>query len=210
MKIIYVYDALCGWCYGFSSVMNQFYEKYKDSLQFEVISGGMITGNRIGSIGEVASYISWAYKDVENATNIRFGNNFLNKTLKEGTAIFTSIPPAIAMSVFKTLQPENAIQFAAALQKAIYYYGIEPENYDAYGKIATEFGLNTSDFIAQMNNNSSIQNAEKDFEISHKLGVTGFPTIFLEVDEKYYKIASGCVQFNVLENNFLTIKNNLK
>ena len=101
IKLIYVYDALCGWCYGFSPVIDQFAKKYKNDLTFEVISGGMVTGGRIGSIGEVAGYISWAYKDVENATGIKFGNNFLNKTLKDGKAIFTSIPPAIAMSVFK-------------------------------------------------------------------------------------------------------------
>ena len=99
IKLIYVYDALCGWCYGFSSVINQFAEKYENDLIFEVISGGMVTGGRIGPIGEVVGYISWAYKDVENATGIKFGNNFLNKTLKDGKAIFTSIPPAITSKI---------------------------------------------------------------------------------------------------------------
>ena len=210
MKIIYVYDALCGWCYGFSPVMIQFYEKYKDCLQFEVISGGMITGDRIGPIGEVASYISWAYKEVENATNIRFGNDFLNKTLKNGTAIFTSIVPAIALSVFKSQQPDKSVQFALAAQKAIYYAGIEPNDNAAYGMIASNFGFNPVDFVAQMSNSTNVDSAQKDFELSHKLGVTGFPTVFLEFESKYYKMASGCVHFDVLENNFLTIKSNLK
>ncbi len=56
-KLIYVYDALCGWCYGFSPVISKIHKEYKDSLEFEVISGGMILGDRIGPIGEVASYI---------------------------------------------------------------------------------------------------------------------------------------------------------
>ncbi len=51
VKLIYVYDALCGWCYGFSPVMMQLHSKYKDSIDFQVVSGGMITGNRIGPIG---------------------------------------------------------------------------------------------------------------------------------------------------------------
>jgi putative protein-disulfide isomerase len=209
MKVIYVYDALCGWCYGFSPVMSQFHAKYKDSLTFEVFSGGMITGGRIGPIGEVASYISWAYKDVEKATNVKFGNDFLNKTLKNGKATFTSIPPAIALSVFKNFQEENSIKFASALQKAIYFDGIEPENYAAYGKIAQEFGLDAVDFVLQMGNQSNIQNAENDFIKSNDLGVSGFPTVFIEIDGVYHKIASGYIPFNILENNFLTIKNKL-
>ncbi len=210
MKIIYVYDALCGWCYGFSPAMNQFHEKYKKSLAFEVVSGGMITGNRIGPIGEVAPYISWAYKDVEKACNVKFGNDFLNKTLKNGTAIFTSIPPSIALSVFKKLQPENSVQFASALQKAIYFDGIEPKNYEAYGKIAKEFGLDSADFVLQMSDSINIKSAETDFKKSNDLGVSGFPTVFLEIGGVYHKVASGFVPFEVLEGNFLTIQNKLK
>ncbi len=210
MKIIYVYDALCGWCYGFSPVMTQFYEKYKHSVDFEVVSGGMITGSRVGPIGQVASYISWAYKEVEKTTKVKFGSDFLDKTLKQGKAIFTSIPPAIALSVFKKLRPKEGIIFAGALQKAIYFDGIEPEDDSAYGKIAAEFGLDAAEFVIEMKNKLSIQDAIRDFKKSSDLKVNGFPTVFIQSNGVYHKIASGYVPFDVLENNFLTIKNKLK
>ncbi|MFW5762224.1 MAG: DsbA family protein, partial [Cyclobacteriaceae bacterium] len=92
-KIIYCYDALCGWCYGFSPVMEKIHQQYQQDFQFEVISGGMITGERIGPVGEVAPYIKQAYKLVENTTGVKFGDDFL-RVLNEGKAIFTSIPPA--------------------------------------------------------------------------------------------------------------------
>lgn len=207
MKVVYVYDALCGWCYGFSPVMNQFQAKYKDDLDFEVISGGMITGDRIGPIGEVASYIGKAYKDVENATGVKFGNEFLNNTLAEGEAIFTSIPPAIALSVFKSLSPENSVQFASALQKAIYFDGIAPENLDAYGQIASRFGLDGEAFVIKMKDPAYRKSAEEDFNASAALGVAGFPSVFVEYEGSYYKIGSGYLSFSSLESNFLAIKN---
>jgi putative protein-disulfide isomerase len=209
MKVVYVYDALCGWCYGFSPVMAKFYDKYKDSLSFEVVSGGMITGNRIGAIGEVAPYISWAYKDVEKATGVKFGNIFLNETLKKGTAIFTSIPPAIALSVFKEVDDKQSIQFAAELQKAIYFDGIEPENYEAYGMLATKFGLDANAFVSKMKETKYIKLAEADFKKSNELMVTGFPTVFFEVNGVYYKIGSGYMPFTQLEDNFLSIKSKI-
>jgi putative protein-disulfide isomerase len=205
MKIVYVYDALCGWCYGFSPVMKQFQEKYKDSLSFEVISGGMITGDRIGPIGEVASYISWAYKDVEHATGVKFGTDFLEKTLKKGTAIFTSIPPAIALSVFKTLDSLQVVQFASALQKAIYFDGLESENIEAYGYLAAEFGLDSDTFILKMKDPKYRQLIEDDFRTSSLLNVTGFPTVFLEMNGSYHKIGSGYLSFDKLEINYLSI-----
>lgn len=210
MKIIYVYDALCGWCYGFSPVIQQFHKTYKDDLSFEVISGGMITGDRVGPIGEVASYIGEAYKIVENRTGVKFGNDFLLNILKKGKTVFTSIPTAIALSIFKTYKNEHHIEFAAALQKAIYYDGLKPENYSGYGKIAERFELDANDFVSQMNQPIHLQHAELDFKKSGDLGVTGFPTVFLEDNNIYHKIANGYVPLDVLQSNYLSVKNKLK
>lgn len=210
MKIIYVYDALCGWCYGFSPVMSQFQEKYKDSLKFEVISGGMIRGNRVGPIGKVASYISWAYKDVEKTTGVKFGDVFLNKTLKDGDAIFTSIPPAIALSIFKELDSNKSLQFASELQKAIYYDGIYPKNLDAYVEIASKFDIDAKSFILKMKDPFYKKLAEDDFKKSSVLNVSGFPTIFIEINEATYKIGSGYMTINQLESNYLSIKKRVK
>ncbi len=208
MKIIYVYDALCGWCYGFSPVMSQFQEKYKNTMNFEVISGGMITDSRIGPIGEVASYINSAYKTVENTTGVKFGNAFLTKTLKNGTAIFTSVPPAIALSVFKREgQQKNHIQFAAELQKAIYYDGIEPNDLQAYGQVASTFGLDAEVFVEKMKEPIYQNYAEEDFRKSVALGVNGFPSVFIEENGMYTQIARGYVSWNTLENNFIALKN---
>ena len=205
MKLIYVYDALCGWCYGFSPVMIEFQKMYRDSLTFEVISGGMITGGRIGPIGEVAPYISWAYKDVEKTTGIKFGDEFLNNTLKKGKAIFTSIPPAIALSVFKTLQPKNSLHFASELQIAIYFDGKEPENLEAYGQIAAKFGLDADLFVEKMKEPLYKKLAEDDFKKSTELGVSGFPAIFIEINNQYFIIGKGYMPFDTLNSKYLSI-----
>ena len=43
-EVIYVFDAYCGWCYAFSGIMRRLYDKHKTSVDFTVLSGGMITG----------------------------------------------------------------------------------------------------------------------------------------------------------------------
>jgi len=40
VKLIYYFDALCGWCFGFSPVISQLEKEFEDRLNFEVISGG--------------------------------------------------------------------------------------------------------------------------------------------------------------------------
>lgn len=76
-RIIYCYDAYCGWCYGFSPVIKTIYEKYKDQFEFETISGGMIPVESTQHIGVISNYILDAYKTVENMTGVKFGEDYL-------------------------------------------------------------------------------------------------------------------------------------
>ncbi|MFN7117010.1 MAG: DsbA family protein [Saprospiraceae bacterium] len=197
--IIYVYDALCGWCYGFSPVMQQLHEKYKDQIDFTVLSGGMVTGNRVGPIGQVAGYISDAYKTVEEYTGVKFGEGFLNGILKEGKAIFNSVPPSIALTVFKSYQPENAVAFASALQKAIYYDGIEPQHLQAYGKYAADFGIEPKHFVFQLQQNQFIDATIEEFKQVAEWGIQGFPSVIMATPEKLYLIARGYKPFEPLD-----------
>lgn len=191
--LLYVYDPLCGWCYGFAPVMDKIHTKYKDRLRFKVVSGGMIVGDRIGPIGVVAPYIKHAYKDVERATGVKFGEGFLKGILDDGKAVFTSIPPSQALAVFKKMKPGHAMQFAHELQTAIYYDGIRPAEYSDYKKLAERHGLNGEEFVRQMQTPEAKAAAEQDFALSDSLGVQGFPTVFLVKDDKAYRLTSGYV-----------------
>ena len=202
MKIYYVYDALCGWCYGFSPVIQAFATKHAAEVEIEVVSGCMVKGDRIGPIGEVAPYIAWAYKDVENASGVQFGSNFLDITLKDGKAIFTSLPACLAMSAFKTLRPAEAVAFASRLQKGVYWEGREPMDTAHYGTMAAEFGLNSAAFIAQMQSPATLSLAQVDIALSNSMGVTGFPTVVAEVGGKRIAIARGFVDAKTLEANY--------
>ena len=55
--IYYIFDGLCGWCYGFAPVVNQLQQELGKKVIFKVISGGMVTGSRVGPIRQMAAYI---------------------------------------------------------------------------------------------------------------------------------------------------------
>jgi putative protein-disulfide isomerase len=198
ITITYVYDALCGWCYGFSPVIEQLHAAMHEQAHFEVISGGMITGPRIGPIGEVAGYIQQAYKDVEQATGVKFGEKFLTETLAQGTAIFTSIPPAIALSVFKTHLPEQAVAFAGTLQKAIYYDGLQPLNLAGYAPYAAAYGVDGDQFVAAMSDPAFERAAKKEFAYTAGVGVNGFPTVLVQNAQRSYVVARGYLPYPAL------------
>lgn len=46
-KLVYVYDALCPWCYAFTPVVDELRRHYGDRLDHEVLSGGMVRGDQV-------------------------------------------------------------------------------------------------------------------------------------------------------------------
>lgn len=200
--IFYVYDALCGWCYGFSPVIREFYERHQDNFNFRVLSGGMVTGDRIGPIGEVASYIKDGYRNVEELTGIKFGEPFIQKLLNEGTDIFTSVPSAMALALFRTQQPENELEFALRMQSAIYYEGLSPADWNTYGRCAAEFNLKADEFANKMQNQKLLELTQQEFKVVSNWGIKGFPSVLIQKGDQAYLMARGYTPLEELEDTF--------
>ena len=116
--------------------------------------------------------------------------------------LFTSIPTAVALSVFKQHKPQEQVAFASRLQKAIYFDAIQPTDTEAYGKLAEEFGLNGEEFIAQMQDKKIVEQSFEEFSVCQQIGVNGFPTVAVDKGEgKLYAIARGYVPLEVVEEN---------
>jgi putative protein-disulfide isomerase len=200
MRLLYVFDALCGWCYGFRAVMDQLHDEFSSSLPFEVISGGMVLGNQAGPIGQVAGYISEAYKKVEERTGVKFGQDFLEGTLKDGQVIFDSYPPAKALRIFKEFKPKETVQFASDIQSAIYFDGIDPCDFEIYSQLIVKYGISKQDFKILWNSTDYDVRTREEFILARQLNVSGYPTVFFEAESQYHKIASGYTPFSVLRD----------
>jgi len=203
MQLYYIYDALCGWCYGFSPVITKFSESYKNELNFHVLSGGMITGEREGPVGVVASYISEAYKVVEQRTGVNFGTAFLQNILAEGSTNFTSRRTGVAMSVFKRLHPEHQINYASDLNSAIYHNGVAPEDDLAFAKAASHYGTTSDKFYTMMQEQKFVDLTDEEFVAVTAMGISGFPTVMLQSDGQAVVLARGYITYNNLEQAYL-------
>lgn len=196
-EILYFYDALCGWCYGFSPVINSLHAQYGDHIRFRVFSGGMMMGERCGSINEVAPFIKGdALKELEVRTGIKFGKKFLEEVLEPGTAVLSSLEPAIAMSVFKSFETGKDVAFAAALQKAIYFDGVLSTDLNGFIPYALALGIDEQEFKIRMNDPLYHDMAFDDFRTCQRFGIQGFPSTVLLHEDKYYLLAHGYTDYD--------------
>lgn len=212
MTIYYCYDAYCGWCYGFSNVMVRLYEKYKSEFAFETLSGGMIPKESAQHIGKIAPYIKDAYKNVEELTGVKFGEDYLwhIKNPDKSDWFPDSEKPAIAMAVFREYFPEETILFASDLQYALHVEGRDLTDNEAYRHLLMKYGIDPNEFYEKLHSNEYKEKAYYDFALVKQLQVTGFPAVLIQIDDlKFYLLSRGYTDFDSVVERIENIKNEL-
>ena len=206
--VYYCYDAYCGWCYGFSPVMQQFWQRHQHQLAFEVLSGGMILPEKPVHISATAPYILSAYQQVEALAGVQFGADYLwhlqNPELTDWYP--HSLKPAIALSIIKQQQPHQAVPFAAQLQQALFAEGRDLTDDEAYRHLLPRYQVDADYFMQALHSPQMEEAARYDFALCKQLQVQGYPTVLLQVaDTKFYLMAHGYTPLQDLEKRLAHI-----
>ncbi|HEY9257754.1 DsbA family protein [Chitinophaga sp.] len=206
MRFIYIYDPLCGWCYGFTPVIQQLQERDNGHMEFNILSGGMITGDNRQPFSSMATYIQREHTNVEAMTGVKFGQAFLEKLLPS-EEIMDSEKPSIALTVFKQYQPENAITFAHDMQVALNYNGQSLNNDSTYRTLIKKFSLPEDEFISRLHDEHYRYETNQEFQLIQNWGITGYPAAILDTGKQLYLCARGFTTLDKLEE---TIENILR
>ncbi len=198
-EIIYVFDPLCGWCYGFSPVIKQAYDTYKDKADFKVITGGMIIGDQISPIGKIAEFLKGATARVTERTGAEFSKFFLDTILTDGTQILSSMEPSIAVQICKAEKPERIFDFMTELHKDIYISGLKTAIPADYARLAKEMGFDENKFINNLSGNKFKHMAMQDFQEAGALGVDSYPAVVIRNKQGVRELVRGFVKWNELE-----------
>ncbi len=202
MTLIYCYDAYCGWCYGFSEVMKKINSTYKNKLEIEVISGGMILPEHPVHISATAAYIESAYKNVEAVTGVKFGDDYLwhIKNPHQSDWYPNSEKPAIALCIFKEYHPDQQVLFAADLQYALHYEGRDLCDDEAYRHLLEKYNIPVEDFNSKLYDEFYKAEAYAEFDLCKKLQVTAFPAVLAQESEsKFHLVARGYTNFETMD-----------
>lgn len=200
MIFVYCYDAYCGWCFGFRSVIHQLAAAYPD-IPVEVLSGGMILPEQPVHISASASYIARSYQNVEATTGAIFGKDYLWHILNPDQSDWYphSEKPAVALSIVKDQQPEMSLPFATDLQQSLFLEGRDLTDDEAYRHLLPKYHLHPEQFYSDLHSDYYKEAAHYDFALVKQLRVEGFPALFLQASEfKLYLLTNGYTDWDTL------------
>jgi putative protein-disulfide isomerase len=203
--LYYVYDPLCGWCYGFSPVMTKVHHEYYEKISINVISGGMVIGDRVAPLSTIAPYIQGAYKQVEKLSGVQFGAPYLSVLFGKGERIMDSQPPSIAHTYLVEQFPDRATEVAATIQSLIYADGLDPNSHEFRAALGTHFGLDPAQFEKDLQDSVYQTKTEDGYRLCQKLGITGYPAVLMYKNNTWYLVAKGWTDFQSISKTIDSI-----
>lgn len=200
MKIYYIMDPLCGWCYGFSDVIQTLYKKYEKNFEFEIIPAGMWINDSVQKMNNsLGNYIKTHNEKIEKITGKKFGAKFNELILNSNKIVLDSFVPSKAMVVFEKLDFSNRMLAMKKIQESFFINGQDLNNIDTYEKIARELKISKEKFNELFFSTDIKNETFKKFEKAKKLKIEVFPSVVLENDTHKKLISQGFLDFNSLE-----------
>ena len=197
-EILYLFDPLCGWCYGMSPVIRQAQQAFAGRVDVSVLCGGMLTGNDVASIGESWDFLSGAAAQIGEVTGAEFGAAY-HTVGEEGTLRLDSEPPSRAITVFRQLDgdQQRTIQFAHDVQTALFRDGQNLKDLSTYLPLLEPYGIDAATFQRLWAAPETAQVVQQEFATVNRLNLEGLPTTVLRVGNEGYILAKGYQPYTV-------------
>ncbi|MGZ6049842.1 MAG: DsbA family protein [Phenylobacterium sp.] len=178
--LIYFSDPMCSWCYGFSPVVEEIRRSFGRALPIRVVMGGLRPGTTTVMTEEAKLEIADHWTHVHEATGLPFNGAGMSAP----GFIYDTDPAARAVVVARREGEEMAAAFLARTQRAFYGEGRDVTQAETLAEIAEELGIDREPFLAAWAAEDAKQETWRDYAISQRAGVTGFPTLVAGPNEE--------------------------
>lgn len=180
----YIYDPLCGWCYGAKPLV----QAALAVLPVQAHGGGMMTGrNRQPVSPQLRDYVMPHDRRIAEYTGQPFGQAYFEGLLRDHSAVFDSAPPIAAVLAAEALDGRG-LQLLGRLQTAHYLEGRRIADREVLLELAQDLGLVVEAFASALDRVTATEldeHIKTSRALLAKVGGQGFPTLVLERDGRY-------------------------
>lgn len=190
--LIYIFDPLCGWCFGFHPVIKALHSDYRDEFLFDVRVGGLILGDRVGTYAETYPKVEEASDRVEQLTGQKFGKAYREKVLAHPDKMIMNSEPACKAFVLAREEfPEKQVEMSASIQDLLFVDGENIMNPSVLQTWAESFGVTPETFESKFNSEELRLKTYEEFASVQRMQATGFPAVIQLYGTQGYLVARG-------------------
>ena len=193
MKLIYVLDPMCSWCWAFRPQLQQFLDAHPE-LEVELVLGGLAPDSDEPMPLAQRQQIEQIWHRIAEQTGAEFNYSFWqNNTPRRSTY------PACRAVIAAEKLAGKANEMVAAIQQAYYQRAMNPSDASTLIQLAVELGIGEADFAAALMSDAVDQRFQQDLARAGSMGISGFPALVLELDGAHHALALGYTQCAKIE-----------
>ncbi|MFB6453768.1 DsbA family protein [Chitinophaga sp. Hz27] len=197
MKLIYVMDPYCGWCYAMSEQINIMATHFADQLPLHVLPAGMWAGhNTQRQSRQLISQIKSYDIKIAERSGVKFSAAY-NQYLQDPSRILDSEIPSRAIVTTANNWPEQTLAFMHEIQYARYILGKDLNDTITYQDIALSLNISPEVFTEQFNSAATKAKTKETFALADKYA-HNYPTLLLLRNGKTTIIDQGYTQASLL------------
>lgn len=205
MKITYVMDPQCGWCYGNSKNIAALQEEFEGKFDFELVVGGMWIGQNAPVGGDNLSQFLLNHAPRMATTTGAHVDSSYYELAKDTSYSFSSLEPSAAIQLIKEIAPDKVFSFAKNVQFALFVEGKRLDEKGTYIEILKTMSINVSAFDSLWMGADNISKTKAEFTNASNLA-NGFPTLVISQNGKTDILASGYFNKEIMIQKLNSLK----
>ena len=184
----YIYDPLCGWCYGAEPLA--WAAAKVDGLTLRLHAGALWPQPTRLPEG-TRRYIQQADQRIAQMSGQPFGTPYLTGLLEDPTLVLDSRPVIAAVLAAQSLDAAKGLSMLKGIQHAHYERGQRVVEEGTLLEIAAGIGLDGVAFAAALRSVPVDEHIAASRALMSKVGAQGFPTFVLEIDGDWLAAPHG-------------------
>ena len=202
ITITYLFDPLCGWCYGASPTLQKLSQQ--NSIKLELAPTGLFAGVNGRAVDAEFAQFAWSNDlRIGKMTGQLFTEQYRTQVLGQTGGRLDSELATLALTAVFLTEPNRELETLRQLQEARYVYGQDITSRIVVEKLLRDIGLAAAaDLLAagsaqlSLHNDARIQSAQR---LLHGFGSNGVPALIASRGD-HRRILSSDVLFGDFEN----------
>jgi len=196
VKIHYIFDPLCGWCYGATALAETVAQR--PDIELVMHPGGMINNKALTA--EFKQQLLTYDQQIAKLTGQSFGQAYQNRIRANKTVVVDSYLTAQAIDAVQKINGRG-FEMLKKIQAAHYQEGLDTTKPQLLTQLATDLGVDLSHWHKQMEQakNEIAALIHQTHRLMERCNVQGFPAFILEskgnlvtlAHTRYYSDISG-------------------
>lgn len=190
MKLYYVHDPMCSWCYAFRPVWTQLQQQLPANIHVQYVLGGLAPDSDLPMPLETREYVQGQWRKIMQAVpGTEFNFDFWEKCEPRRS----TYPACRAVLLAREQGRAYEVAMIHAIQDAYYRQARNPSDTSMLCELAHQIGLEADVFATKLHSDSARKRLSDEIHFARSIGGNSFPSLFLQQNAEIHRVPHGYI-----------------